>query len=159
MAFSAVAFEPSGGSTEISYTGDRAAFLGELGRLESPAALASGQRLDNRTGSRLDPCAAWQVPIELAAGQTIECTILLGETATIDAAAELVRKYRGANDVEQALGQAKAFWNETLTAVQVQTPDAEIDLLVNGWLSYQNLSCRMWGRSAYYQPGGSVWFS
>jgi N,N'-diacetylchitobiose phosphorylase len=158
VAFSAVAIEPNKDSAEFTFTGDRTTFLGELGRLESPAALASGQRLDNRTGGRLDPCAAWQVPIELAAGETVECTILLGETATADAAAELIRKYRGAGEVGRALEQAKAFWNETLTAVQVQTPDAEIDLLVNGWLSYQNLSCRMWGRSAYYQPGGAFGF-
>jgi cyclic beta-1,2-glucan synthetase len=158
VAFSAIAADDADDSTECYHTDDRSTFLGELGQLESAAALTSGQRLDNRTGSGLDPCAAWQVPIELAAGNTYECTILLGEATTLDRAAELIRKYRRPEEVQRALDQAKEFWCETLSAVQVQTPDAEIDLLVNGWLTYQNLSCRMWGRSAYYQPGGAFGF-
>jgi cyclic beta-1,2-glucan synthetase len=158
VAFSTIAVDGGNGSRAGFHTGDRTAFLGELGQQESPAALVAGQRLDNRTGKGLDPCAAWQLPIELAAGGSFECTILLGEAANLDSAAELIRKYRRPEEAERALEQAKEFWRETLSAVQVQTPDAEIDLLVNGWLTYQNLSCRIWGRSAYYQPGGAFGF-
>jgi N,N'-diacetylchitobiose phosphorylase len=158
VAFSTVSVSSPDGLAAGYHSGDRTSFLGEMGRLEAPAALVRGERLDNRTGSRLDPCAAWQVPIELAAGETLECTVLLGEAASRDAAADLIRTYRQPGEVENAFEQVKAFWRETLSAVQVQTPDAEIDLMVNGWLPYQNLSCRMWARSAYYQPGGAFGF-
>jgi N,N'-diacetylchitobiose phosphorylase len=161
VAFSAVAVDtvdPADNRPDISYSGDRTHFLGELGQLESPAALVIGKRLDNRVGGNLDPCAAWQVTIELAAGEIFECTILLGEAADQDTTAALIRKYRQPREVERAFEQSKAFWRQMLAAVQIETPDAELDLMVNGWLPYQNLSCRMWARSAYYQPGGAFGF-
>jgi cyclic beta-1,2-glucan synthetase len=145
-------------AADVSHTGDRAAFLGRYGELATPAAVAEAERLDNRTGGGLDPCAAWQVPVEIAPGESIECTILLGEAQDREHSAALVRKYRTAGQTNHALEQVVSFWRTTLSAIQIETPDPAIDLMVNGWLAYQNLSCRMWARSAYYQPGGAFGF-
>jgi cyclic beta-1,2-glucan synthetase len=85
VAVSAVAMADAAIAPDVSYTGDRETFLGRYGDLAAPAAVAEGQRLDNRTGSGLDPCAAWQVPVEVPAGSTLECTFLLGEATDRDA--------------------------------------------------------------------------
>jgi N,N'-diacetylchitobiose phosphorylase len=144
--------------TERSHTGDRASFIGRFGDLSEPAAVAEGERLDGRTGGRLDPCAAWQLPLEIPAGETFECTLVLGESANRDAANQLVAKYRKPGEVAKAFDATTEFWRDTLSAIKIETPDRELDLVVNGWLSYQNLACRMWGRSAFYQPGGAFGF-
>jgi N,N'-diacetylchitobiose phosphorylase len=148
---------PKGEGSE-SWTCDRAGFLGDAGDIAAPAALASHSELDGRAGDGLDPCAAWRVTIELPAGGTYECAFLLGEAADRDAATRLVDSYRGAGRVSRAFDEVQSFWRHTLSAIEIETPDREIDLMVNGWLTYQNLSCRMWGRSAYYQPGGAFGF-
>ena len=156
VAFSTIIAPTAAG--DVSHTGDRAAFLGRFGELATPAAVAEAEQLDNLTGGGLDPCAAWQVPVEIPPGESIECTIVLGEAQDREQAAALVRKYRAAGQANRALDQVVAFWRETLSAIEIETPDPAIDLMVNGWLAYQNLSCRMWGRSAYYQPGGAFGF-
>jgi len=157
VAFSAVVAENVAAS-EISHTGDREAFIGRFGELAAPVAVAEAEQLDMRTGRGLDPCAAWQVPVDIAPGHSIECTILLGEAPDRAAADSLVSKYRATGQTNHAFDQVVAFWRTTLSAIQIETPDPAVDLMVNGWLTYQNLSCRMWGRSAYYQPGGALGF-
>ncbi len=140
---------------EISYTADRQAFIGQYRDLAAPAAVVSSVTLDGETGQSIDPCAAWQLSIELAPGAAFECAFLLGETGDIDAARNLIATYDGVASIEQALQATRQFWRDALTAITVETPAREIDLVTNGWLAYQNLSCRMWARSAYYQPGGA----
>jgi cyclic beta-1,2-glucan synthetase len=157
VAFSTVVADTVA-AVDVTHSGDRATFLGRFGDLSAPVAVAAGERLDQRTGGGLDPCAAWQLPVEVPPGKTIEVTLLLGEAADRDSAAQLVRKYRAVGQVGRTFEEVTAFWRETLSAVQIETPDRAIDLMVNGWLAYQNLSCRMWGRSAYYQPGGAFGF-
>ena len=156
-AFSAVRPNREAICANVSFSCDRALFLGRYGDTDSPAAVAGCDELDRRTGNGLDPCAAWQVTIELAPGDEFECTYLLGE-ADHDTATHLIDKYSDRVQVERALSQVTEFWRNTLSAIAIETPDREIDLMVNGWLVYQNLSCRMWGRSAYYQPGGAYGF-
>lgn len=156
-AFSAVAVGHES-SYELAYTCDRSSFLGRYGDTENPLAVVSSETLDSQSGSGLDPCAAWQLRFELPPGENFECVFLLGEASDREDAATLVHKYASAGRVDQALADVHSFWSEMLSAVQVETPCREIDLLVNGWLTYQNLSCRIWGRSAYYQPGGAYGF-
>jgi N,N'-diacetylchitobiose phosphorylase len=157
VAFSSVSIDQAN-HCKTSYTCDRLAFLGAYGDTDAPAAIAASETLNCRTGNGLDPCAAWQVQFELSPGDAFECTFVLGETFDHDLATSLVRKYADNVRVQQALAEVRQFWLHLLSAVTVETPNREIDLLVNGWLTYQNLSCRMWGRSAYYQPGGAFGF-
>ncbi|HEX9119403.1 MAG TPA: glycosyl hydrolase family 65 protein, partial [Terriglobales bacterium] len=138
-------------------TCDRAEFLGRNGTLRSPAAM-SRSRLAGKVGAALDPCAAIQVPFELAGGQEREIIFTLGMGQDAEDASSLVRRFCGAAAARAALEAVWQYWKHTLGAVQVETPDASLDALANGWLVYQTLACRLWGRSAHYQPGGAFGF-
>ncbi|QBE67114.1 glycosyl transferase [Pseudoduganella lutea] len=150
------------GAQVTHFTADRAAFLGRHGTTSRPAGLAV-PALDHATGSGLDPCAAFQAVHDLAPGETVSCVFLLGETqgrdmGARDMALELVRRYRAPGAVQAALEEVADFWRRTLGAVRIDTPVKELDVMMNGWLMYQNLACRIWGRSAFYQSGGAFGF-
>ncbi|HST62576.1 MAG TPA: hypothetical protein VLK84_27980, partial [Longimicrobium sp.] len=149
---------PPAGREALSWTADRTAFLGAYGSASSPAALRTAERLDGAAGAGLDPCAALQVTLVLQPGETAEVAFLLGEAADEAAARAIVAKYRGADAVGGALDEVRAFWAGIVEGVQVRTPSRELDLMVNGWLAYQNLACRVWGRTAFYQSGGAFGF-
>jgi cellobiose phosphorylase len=157
VAFSAVSCHPLP-SCEGSFTCDRAAFLGDAGDIAAPSALTSPGELDRCAGGGLDPCAAWRVPIELPAGGSFEIAFLLGEAADRDATTRLIESYREPGRVDDEFEAVTQFWRDMCSAIEIETPDREIDFVVNGWLTYQNVSCRMWARSAYYQPGGALGF-
>ncbi|HSV97546.1 MAG TPA: glucoamylase family protein [Spirochaetota bacterium] len=140
-----------------SVSGDRADFLGRNGTLRNPAAMGR-VRLSGRVGSALDPCAAIQVPFELADGQGREITFRLGVGRDADDAENLIRRFRGPAAAHEALEAVWQYWSHTLGAVQVETPDQSLNVLANGWLIYQTLACRMWARSGYYQSGGAFGF-
>ena len=151
-----VAFADLGGQ-QTSWTGDRLEFLGRNASLDHPASLERGEVLSGRTGAGLDPCAALRTTVELEPGESAEVMLLLGEGADADEARSLVNRYR-AKDVDTVLLEVEEHWNHVLGTVQVETPDASMNLLLNRWLLYQTLSCRIWGRSAFYQCGGAYGF-
>ncbi len=138
---------------------DRAEFIGRNGSLEHPAAMMR-THLSGRLGSGLDPCAAIQVGFDLADGQQREITFRLGLGGVPggDDAHQLVHRLRGADAARRALEAVWQYWNHTLGAVQVETPDQSLNVLANGWLLYQTLACRLWARSGYYQSGGAFGF-
>ena len=105
----------------------------------------------------LDPCAALHVPLALAPGETREVVFLFGQAKSREDVRTLSGAI-GARGGRRALREVTAFWEETLGAVQIETPAPDLDVLVNGWLLYQNLACRLWGRSAFYQSGGAYGF-
>jgi cyclic beta-1,2-glucan synthetase len=140
-----------------SYTGDRTAFLGRNRSSVNPAAMER-VRLSRRVGAGLDPCAALQATLELAPGETADITCMLGQAGSVDEAHKLVETYRGDLAFDEALGRTKAWWDDLLGTVEVHTPELAADLLINRWLLYQSLSCRIWGRSAFYQSGGAFGF-
>jgi cellobiose phosphorylase len=140
-----------------SVTGDRTEFLGRNGTLRDPAAMHRA-RLSGKVGAALDPCAAIQVPFDLADGQEREIVFRLGAASSADAAGLAVRRWRGSAVAHDALEAVVRHWQHALAAVQVETPDATLNVLVNGWLVYQTMACRLWARSGYYQSGGAFGF-
>ncbi len=155
VAFAGVS-APDG--ADVRFTTDRAAFLGRNGSTGAPRALRSDDPLDGTTGDVLDPCFVFAVPVAIAPGETVELGLMLGQAEGEASALALADRYRAPGAVHAALDAVRAFWQRTVSAVQIETPRPELDLMVNGWLAYQNLSCRMWGRTAYYQSGGAFGF-
>ncbi|WP_370551242.1 GH36-type glycosyl hydrolase domain-containing protein [Glaciimonas sp. PAMC28666] len=139
-------------------TGDRNEFIGRNGSLQQPQALER-THLSGKTGAGLDPCAALQVPFTLADGESRQLVFMLGlsKTGSADASA-LVRKLRGTATAQSTLDAVHRYWDQTLGAVQIDTPDTSLNVLTNGWLMYQTIACRLWARSGYYQSGGAFGF-
>ena len=138
-------------------SGDRTEFIGRNGTLRSPAAMTRSQ-LSGKVGAALDPCAAIQVPFEIADGQEREFIFTLGAGRDAEDARNLAYRFRGSAAARDALEAVWQYWKHTLGAVQVETPDPSLDVLTNGWLLYQTLACRLWARSGTYQPGGAFGF-
>ena len=138
-------------------TADRSEFLGRLGSLAQPAALGR-IGLSSTVQAGLDPCAALQLHIDLPPGGSEEVWFLLGQGADRAEAVALATRFQDPDQVEQAWLAVNDFWDNLLGAVQVRTPDPAMDLLLNRWLLYQSLSCRIWGRSAFYQSSGAFGF-
>jgi cyclic beta-1,2-glucan synthetase len=140
-----------------TFTTDRTEFIGRNGSLMNPDGMHR-VRLSGKLGGGLDPCAAIQIPFELEDGEEKQIIFRLGTNANINDAGNLAVRFRGSEIAEQSLQKVKDYWQHTLGNLQVETPDAAINILTNGWLTYQVLASRLWGRSGYYQSGGAFGF-
>jgi cyclic beta-1,2-glucan synthetase len=140
-----------------TYTADRTEFLGRNRAAHEPAALGRSG-LAQRTGTSLDPCAALQKTVVLPPGAMVEVTALLGQAGDAEEARRLVRRYSDSVAVEDALRRTRERWDALLGTVQVTTPVLSMNFLLNRWLLYQALSCRVWGRSGFYQSSGAFGF-
>ncbi|MHB8563502.1 MAG: GH36-type glycosyl hydrolase domain-containing protein, partial [Acidiferrobacteraceae bacterium] len=143
--------------TSRTVSGDRREFIGRNGTLNNPAAMTQAW-LSGKVGAALDPCAALQVKFDLVPGQAHEIRFTLGVGRNIADASQLVRRCRGAVAAHGALESVWRYWNHALGTVQIETPDVSLNILINGWLLYQTLACRLWARSGYYQSGGAFGF-
>jgi cyclic beta-1,2-glucan synthetase len=139
------------------WTGDRREFIGRNGTLSSPAALAGATALSKTVGGGLDPCSALRTNIKLPPHGTVEVVFFLGQAASGEDARSLIARYRAAN-LDTILSEVSRHWDDVLGAVQVKTPDRPMDIMLNGWLLYQTLACRVWARSAFYQASGAYGF-
>ncbi len=138
----------------ISATGNRRSFIGRNGTMGRPSALLD-ESLTGEFGAGMDPCAALQVKFALEAGETRKIVFLLGEGRSRDHAIGLIRKHASPSAAAESLARVQSLWEEKLGAITVSTPDDSFDILINRWLIYQSLSCRIWTRAGYYQPGGA----
>jgi cyclic beta-1,2-glucan synthetase len=151
-----IAFADLGGR-QTAWTCDRTEVLGRNGTLDHPALLERGDRPSGRVGAGLDPCAALQTAIVVAPGGREEIVFFLGQAATVDEARALLTRYRAA-DLDSTLQTVTTQWDDIVGSVQVRTPDRSLDLMLNRWLLYQTLACRVWARAAFYQAGGAYGF-
>jgi cyclic beta-1,2-glucan synthetase len=153
---SRIAFADLGGQ-QLSWTADRTEFLGRNGTLDNPAALAEGKPLYARAGAAIDPCAALQTTLSLRPNAVTGVVFFLGEAENRAEAISSIKKYRAA-DLDSVLAAVTHRWDDLLDTVQVKTPDRAMDVILNRWLLYQTLACRVWARSAFYQAGGAYGF-
>jgi cyclic beta-1,2-glucan synthetase len=138
-------------------TGNRNEFLGRNGSMSNPAVLKL-ERLSGKTGVGLDPCGAVQVMRDLPEAHEREIRFSLGVGRGLEETQNLIERFREAGAARTALEGVSQYWKQTLGTVQVETPDASVNLIANGWLLYQVLSCRLWGRTGFYQSGGAFGF-
>ncbi|WP_236617245.1 GH36-type glycosyl hydrolase domain-containing protein [Thermoanaerobacter kivui] len=145
-------------SERISFfTGDRVEFIGVTGSLSFPQAL-SYESLSNNGGIGLDPCGSIQFQVNIKPGEEKQLILLLGHGTSLEEVKRIVSKYTSVENSQTELEKAKEFWKDLLERIQIKTPDKSMDLLVNGWLPYQTIACRLWARSAFYQSGGAYGF-
>jgi cellobiose phosphorylase len=144
-------------SVNKTYTADRTEFIGRNGSIQRPAAM-SRTKLSGRVGVGVDPCAAIQVTVELREEEEKEVVFRLGMGKDTSDACNIIRQSRGADMAKAALDKVVNYWRHAVDSLQIETPDKAVNLLANGWLTYQTLSCRLWGRSGYYQSGGAFGF-
>ena len=142
---------------QSAWTCDRTEFLGRSGHASAPAALTGSQPLSGATGAGFDPCTALQTVIELRPHESTEVVSFIGQCASDAEVRALVERYRTV-DLDAKLQAVTDHWDRLLGLVQVKTPDRAMDLMLNGWLLYQTLACRIWARSAFYQASGAYGF-
>jgi len=140
-----------------SFTGDRNEVLGRNGVMANPVGLR-GRNLSGRCGGALDPCAALQTQIELEPNESAEVIFLLGAARSQAEARDIIARMRRPSETQKLFKATQHFWDRSLGALVVETPDQATNFLLNRWLLYQSLSCRIWGRSAFYQSGGAYGF-
>ena len=140
-----------------SVSGDRTEFIGRNGSLRDPASLHR-IRLSGKVGVGLDPAAALQAYFELAPGQEKEIVFILGVGWDIDEARDLISRFSGVQAAYAARSRVWQYWNHTLGTINIETPDAALDIMANGWLLYQTMASRLWARSGFYQSGGAFGF-
>ncbi|HZJ82277.1 MAG TPA: glycosyl transferase, partial [Clostridia bacterium] len=144
-----------GTSEEIkSYTGDRIEFMGHFPNYEKPEGLKK-ERLSNTVGLGYNPCSVIEIKMSIPANEEREIVFLLGEEKDLEEGYSLINKYRDVQVSKNALQEVKDFWNKISTKVQIKTIDNTINYIMNFWLMYQTIACRIWGRAGFYQVGGA----
>jgi cyclic beta-1,2-glucan synthetase len=151
FAFLGMAQQPSG------FTTSRREFIGRFGSVSMPAAVAAGVELKGSLDLDGDPCAALAYDIELAGGEEKDVTFFLGDAETREAAQALAAGLRG-DSFGVVLAENRSFWSGFTGRLKISTPDKSMDNLVNHWLPYQALGCRIMARTAFYQASGASGF-
>ena len=151
-----VAFFDADG-TNKAITTDRTEFLGRNGTMNNPDGL-NRARLSGKTGAALDPCAVIQIVFDLAEEEEHDVIFRVGVGKNRQHALDIIKASEGSEAAQKALQKVHQYWEKTLGAIQIKTPDAALNMLANGWLNYQTLASRIWARSGFYQSGGAFGF-
>ena len=141
----------------VHHSANRASTIGQGRSPARPLSVECAAVLDGRTGTGYD-CAALQAQLSIEPSDKRSVVFVLGETNAADGLHDLLHTLRQPGAVDAALERVKTFWKDFTRKAKVHTGKPEVDILVNQWLPYQNLVCRIWARTAYYQSGGAFGF-
>ncbi|MGE6741068.1 GH36-type glycosyl hydrolase domain-containing protein [Allorhizobium pseudoryzae] len=139
------------------FTTSRRDFLGRFGTIAAPTAVTNRSALNGSLEPDGAPCAALAYDIELSAGEEKVVTFFMGDCATREEAAALAAEVK-VSSFHGVLKTTNDFWQEFTGRLQISTPDKAMDLMVNRWLPYQALGCRILSRTAFYQSSGAYGF-
>ncbi len=131
---------------QTSWTGDRREFLGDNGDL---AARAPWRAMRPSSAAAARPrilARALQMHDRTGAGRSKGDRFLPGAMRFAGRSLYVADSALPCLDLDEVL-TVKAGWQARLEAVQVTTPDRAMDILLNGWLLYQTISCRLLGRA------------
>lgn len=151
----------------IGYTTSRLEFLGRNGDASAPEALNrgipavgkhKGIKLTGRSGAGYDQCAVVQITISLKPKEEKNLVFFLSEHGSLDAMRREAPKLKSPQMQRVELQGVTNFWKDVLSSIQVRTPSESFNIMMNGWLLYQTLACRLYARSAFYQSGGALGF-
>jgi cyclic beta-1,2-glucan synthetase len=157
ISFMHIASPDYSGQLAYTWTGDRTEFIGKGGTLNFPAALLK-KSLSKRAGTFSNTCSALQTIVDLDAGEEVTLTLLMGCEASKEEVFRLINQYSQPSSFTNTISSVDQYWQKTLGQIQIKTPDRAMDIMMNGWLLYQTLACRLWARTAFYQAGGAFGF-
>ncbi len=160
------------GSSEpvVSHTGSRLEFLGRNGDPSRPAALERGSgvalfagkskpvKLSGKTGAGMDPCSVLQVSLTLKPKEERTLHFFISDSTNVDSMRRDVARYRSLQTQKAEASSVTQWWHNLLSTVSVATPSPAFNIMMNHWLLYQTVACRIFGRSGFYQSGGAIGF-
>ena len=142
--------------TDRCVTGNRKEFFG-AGDISAPESLLR-EGLSGVLGTGFDPCGVMQIKVSLKPNESRDIVFLLGAAGSIREADDITQCYRKVSTAKESLIEVQKFWKDKMNIVEVNTPMDSMNLMLNGWLQYQVISCRLWARSGFYQSGGAYGF-
>ncbi|MFL0194789.1 GH36-type glycosyl hydrolase domain-containing protein [Clostridium sp. WILCCON 0269] len=145
------------GGKNLSYTSSREEFIGRGGDVSAPKGLQS-ENFSGRVGAGVDPCFAENIKIELNENSETEILILLGQEDSFEEISRVIQKYNNIGSCTEELEKVQDYWEKLFNVIKVHTPDDAMNIMLNGWLMYQVITCRYWARTAFYQSGGAYGF-
>ena len=135
------------------YDCDREDFMGKYRSESNPEAVSRGKSF-NSTASGGNPIASVSLTVSLSKGETKDVVFSLGVAETKEEARKTYSKYLKETDVYKKLEELKTYWAKYLGHYHAETPDPEVNSMVNIWNQYQCRTTFNWSRFASYYEAG-----
>lgn len=142
----------------LAAAGDKRTFFGRNRQKSNPIWVTQRNHKTRGFNMGTDPCGVLTSSITVPPNSKVSMVYILGEGANKDYADELINKFSDLTTVNKELKKVIELWEQKLSTIKVETPDTKFNYLFNNWLLYQVISCRLWGRTAFYQAGGAFGF-
>jgi len=135
------------GSEVSGYDTDRTAFLGTYGSYANPAVVERGE-CSNSLAAGDNGCGVLESRIRLEPGETREFLVLMGVGTAREEGRRAAGEFGNPEKVAQELAALKSYWHARIAGIDVETPDAEFNSMLNMWSPFNCLMTYAWSRAA-----------